>query len=111
MAATLTKATLPFTKKRVGNHYRCAEQLTALLTWCGENDAELFLTDAPYQIAKIIGSDFKIVVYPHKTSAGNIHLRVRDEGSKNKLRAAEVMRSLDDIEAYRYNCTFGRLNA
>lgn len=41
--------------------------------------------DAPqYQIAKIDGPGFTIIAYPHKTSAGNHHVRLRDQGSKDK---------------------------
>lgn len=36
----------------------------------------------------------RIVFYPHRTSAGNYHLRVRDEGSKDKPRFKELARRL-----------------
>lgn len=50
--------------------------------------------------------DVRILFYPHKTTAGNYHLRVRDHGSKNKSRAVEIMKMLDDGAGY--NCTFQR---
>lgn len=47
-----------------------------------------------------------IVFYPHKTSAGNYHIRVRDQGSRDK---ALVLRVMDELEkAAGYNCTFTR---
>lgn len=45
-----------------------------------------------------------LVFYPHKTSAGNHHIRVRDQGSRDKALARELMRRLD--EAAGYNRTF-----
>lgn len=57
---------------------------------------------------KIHGPDYRIVVYPHKTSAFNYHLRVRDEGSKNKAEAERIMKKLDIGSGL--NCTFSRKN-
>lgn len=38
-----------------------------------------------YQLAKIIGPNFCIIAYPHQTrSTGNKHIRLRDQGSKDK---------------------------
>ncbi|QND53480.1 hypothetical protein HB779_17485 [Phyllobacterium sp. 628] len=105
--ADLIKATLPFTKKRIGKHYQWKFELDILFAWCEANGAELFLTYAPYQVAKIIGDGFKIVAYPHKTSACHHHMRLRDEGSKNKRRAEEVMETLDRLDNVR-GCTFSR---
>lgn len=48
----------------------------------------------------------RIVFYPHRTSAGNYHLRVRDGGSKDKALADHVMKLLDD--AVPHDCTFTR---
>lgn len=45
-----------------------------------------------------------LVFYPHKTTAGNRHLRVRDQGSKNKPLAAELMAALDSGAGH--TCTF-----
>lgn len=65
----------------------------------------VWATDA-YVAFRFIGEDVRIVFYPHKTSAYNYHIRVRDEGSKNKTRARELMYSLD-VGAGN-NCTFSR---
>lgn len=36
-----------------------------------------------YQLALVAGDGFCLCIYPHKTSAHNVHMRVRDQGSKN----------------------------
>ena len=38
--------------------------------------------------------DVTLVFYPHKSSAGNRHLRVRSENSKNKNEALRIMTEL-----------------
>jgi len=45
-----------------------------------------------------------LIFYPHRTSARNYHIRVRDQGSKNKTRANDLMNMLD--EGAGHNCTF-----
>jgi len=57
-----------------------------------------------YILFKIKGADFSIVAYPHKTSAGNRHIRVRDENSKNKVEAKRIMNTL--FEKSGNNCRF-----
>ena len=57
-----------------------------------------------YIIAKIIGDGVRLVLYPHKTSAKNYHLRVRDENSKNPEAAHLIVNHLD--LAAGNNCTF-----
>jgi len=46
----------------------------------------------------------RIVFYPHKSSAGNYHLRIRDEGSKDKARFIELAARL--YMGAGHNCTF-----
>jgi len=101
---TLTLAEQPFTKKRVGAHYVWKDDLDIAFAFAAENGVQLFLSDAPYQVAKLVGDDVKLVIYPHKTTAFNYHLRIRDEGSKNRLRALQIMKGLD--AAAGFNCTF-----
>lgn len=50
--------------------------------------------------------DISLVFYPHKTSAFNYHIRVRNNGSKDIEKANTVMSMLD--EGAGYNCTFSR---
>jgi hypothetical protein len=47
-----------------------------------------------------------IVFYPHKTSAGNYHVRVRGEGSISKEKEKTIMDFLDIAAGS--NCTFRR---
>lgn len=51
---------------------------------------------ADYEIAKVKGEGVSLVIYPHRTTALNHHARVRDNGSKDKVKAADVMRALDE---------------
>ena len=46
----------------------------------------------------------KLVFYPHKTTAGNHHLRVRDQGSKDHVQAKKLLSLLD--KGAGFNCTF-----
>jgi len=45
-----------------------------------------------------------LVFYPHKTSAGNYHIRVRNQGSKDKDQAERIMKML--YKKSGHNCTF-----
>jgi hypothetical protein len=52
-----------------------------------------------YEVARIKSElGVLLVIYPHKTSAGNHYARARDAGSKNKEKAAEVMAALENGE-------------
>ena len=69
-------------------------------------DGELFLVNYDYECFRFKNKEVCIIFYPHKTSAGNYHIRVRDGGSSNKKLAGDIMNKL-----YRetgYNCTFSR---
>jgi len=69
---------------------------------------------ADHEIAKVKGDGVSLVIYPHKTTAGHHHARVRDNGSKDKQAAARVMMALErgqglpEKEAFQvcYSCTF-----
>lgn len=95
---------------RIADRFRKEKSWAAELTLAEQVSAafggEVVLSDAAHQIAKILGPDFKIVLYPHRTTAGNHHVRVRDESSKSKSSAEAVMTELD--RAAGFNCTFSR---
>lgn len=76
--------------------------------YCKDNGLDLIESKADYQTAKIKGEGVCIVIYPHKTSAGNYHLRLRDENSKNKERAFQIMKDFDKLEM---GCTFSHKGA
>lgn len=68
------------------------------LSW-SQNDYEAFRFNHP---------EVQLIFYPHKTSAHNHHIRVRDSGSKNRELAAELMLLLDIGAGH--NCTFHQKN-
>jgi len=57
-------------------------------------DGKLKRSNAPYQAFKFKSDKVCLVFYPHKTSAGNYYLRVRDEGSKDRVLANILMKKL-----------------
>jgi hypothetical protein len=71
---------------------------------------------AQYEIAKVNGPGVALVIYPHKTSSGHHHARVRDNNSKDKAAAERIMKALDEGEGLpqplqdriRFSCTFSR---
>ena len=81
---------------------------------CAPHGCKVERSSAQYEIATVKGSGVSLVIYPHKTSAGNYHARVRDNGSKNRMRAGLVMAALHDGEGLpedvahqiRFSCTF-----
>jgi hypothetical protein len=81
---------------------------------CGPLGCAVERSSADYEIAKVKGDGVSLVIYPHRTTAGNHHARVRDNGSKNKLQADRVMVALDtgaglpekEADRIRFSCTF-----
>lgn len=69
-------------------------------------DGSLEWSEVDYIAFVWSGPTVCIVFYPHKTSAGNYHIRVRDQGSKDKALAVKIMDELDSAAGY--NCTFTR---
>ncbi len=57
-----------------------------------------------YEAFVFKGPAVHLIFYPHKTSALNYHIRVRDSNSKDKERAKALMRALD--KAAGHYCTF-----
>ena len=49
-----------------------------------------------YILFKIKSEGVCIVAYPHKTSAGNRHVRIRNENSSNKEELMRIMEKLRD---------------
>lgn len=64
-------------------------------TICGPLFCTVERSTADYEIAKVKGDGVSLVIYPHKSSAGHYHLRVRDNGSKRPQFAARVMGALN----------------
>lgn len=59
-----------------------------------------------YQAFQFKSVDVNLIFYPHKTSAGNYHVRVRDANSKDKQKANLLMDKLKRESGN--NCTFTR---
>lgn len=100
----LTPLPETITKRTAGKHYVWDEDLTLARDVSEKHGCKVFLDDAPYQVAKIKGDGVQLVIYPHQTSAGNHHLRVRDESSKDAKKALEVADALNKVTGF--NCTF-----
>lgn len=84
-----------------------AKEKAQLADFCSAKGYEItFGNPGPptYQLAKITGPDFCLIAYPHKTSAGNRHIRLRQQGSKNVASAYVAIAALD--KAAGFNCTF-----
>ena len=97
----------PFTKKRAGKLYVWAADLEVAFAFAAEHGLRFELATADYQVAKLIGDDVRLLIYPHKTpNTGNVSLRVRDENSRNQDRADDLMAALDAAVPYRN--TFSR---
>jgi len=81
---------------------------------CGQLGCLVERSAADYEIAKVKGDGVSLVIYPHKTTAGHYHVRVRDNGSKNPEQAARVMAALNgghglpekESALVRFSCTF-----
>jgi len=91
-----------------------AQEVDWAMQICTQLGCTVERSAADYEIAKVKGDGVSLVIYPHKTTAGHHHARVRDNGSKNPVRAAEVMTALNgghglpekDAERVRFSCTF-----
>lgn len=85
-------------------HYACKGELIIAHDIATEFNCDVFLSNAKYQIAKIKGDGVQLVLYPHKTTAGNHHIRIRDENSKDPKKALAIADALDKTAGF--NCTF-----
>jgi len=89
------------------------EEVALLQKFCSEHGMtyEPGNPGAPdYVLARLTGEGLVIVAYPHKTSAGNHHIRLRDGGSKDKNACAMTMYAIYNSKPYVHNCTFQHKN-
>lgn len=68
-------------------------------------EGELFWVDFDYEAFRFKSHHAHVIFYPHKTTAGNYHIRVRDAGSKDKTTFEEVCAALREGN---HTCTFSR---
>lgn len=81
---------------------------------CSKHGCEVERSTAQYEIAKVKGNGVSLVIYPHRTTSGHYHVRVRDNGSKDRQSAGSVMAALNagdglpekEAEYVRFSCTF-----
>lgn len=59
---------------------------SGLIEW-GNHDYEAFI---------FYSDKVRLTFYPHKTTAGNYHIRIRGNGSKDPKEANRLMKKLDD---------------
>lgn len=99
----------------LGVHIEWDDELRTAQQFCFNYKLDMELSFCDYEVARIIGYGARVLIYPHKVSStGNIHLRLRDHGSKNRVVADRIMNAL-----YYYNvektgchsCTFTRKNS
>ena len=84
-----------------------------------ENDCVFEKVKHKHMYGKIKGEGVCVVLYPHKSTAGNTHIRVRDENSKDPRKAFNVCADLDNLtlgcdfsmKAYSYQTLIGRKRA
>src|ERR1700744_4085952 len=97
----------------MAKHEPWAQEVRWAKAICALLDCEVAPSTAMFELAKIKGDGISLVLYPHKTSASNYHIRVRDNGSKDKVKADRVMDALDhgdglpkdEGDRVRFSCT------
>lgn len=91
-----------------------ADEVSWATAICAPLGCSVVRSDANYEIAKVRGDGVSLVLYPHRTTAMNYHVRVRNNGSKDKAKAGRVMQALNRGEGLpeeiadqiRVSCTF-----
>lgn len=78
------------------NQYCEKNSIPAIVTW----------SNYDYEAFRLVSGGTSLCFYPHKTSTGNHHIRVRDTGSKDKVEAAMLMKSIHI--AHGGFCTFSQ---
>jgi len=91
-------------KKRYPKLYR--EEFELARTTLSQRAGALEWSRADYEAFTYVEPGVRLVFYPHRTSAGNYHIRIRDGNSKDAALADRLMRELD--KAAGYNRTFSR---
>ena len=95
----------PFSKHALGTAlWSWGSELKAAYGIAKKSGCALIRAKDQFVVARVIGDGVRLVLYPHRTTALNYHLRVRDEGSKNPCRALDMAMALDVGTGL--NCTF-----
>ena len=86
----------PFTKRNLGAAlWGYAGVLDTLCRIAADNGCRVVKANDAFVLCRVIGDGVRLVVYPHRTSAWNYHLRIRDEGSKNPSLALDLSDKFD----------------
>lgn len=91
-------------KKQYPKLYR--EEFELARTTLATRKGTLEWSSADYEAFIYMEPGVRLVFYPHRTSAGNYHIRIRSSNSKDAALADRLMRELD--QAAGYCCTFSR---
>ena len=83
------------TKKELREHWQWREKLQAVAEWCDLHGAELLVSFYPYQVAKIMHPDYRLVIY--RKSKPRLHLHAVNEHSPIPSEAAKAIRAVNRI--------------
>lgn len=72
-------------------HAKWIDQIRKALWAANAQGIELKLSRSDYQLARIIGKGVRLVLYPHRSTSGNYHVRIRNENSSNKALAWAIV--------------------
>jgi hypothetical protein len=64
-------------------HKQWRSEIQTAIIVSERHSCHVHLSRHDHQVVKIIGPGIQLVLYPHRTSARNYHIRVRDEASKD----------------------------
>lgn len=104
------------TKATRGNPLPWAYEVDAATRICASLGCTVERSSHAYEVAKIKGDGVSLILYPHRTGTGARHIRVRDNGSRDQVRSADVMNALDqgrglpqsESDRIHFSCTFTR---
>lgn len=86
-----------------------AEMEKLLKKFCadgGYSYEERELNHPVYQLGMITGPNFRIIAYPHRTTALNYHIRLRDSGSASKEIFKATVKAIYESKPFVHDCTF-----
>lgn len=95
----LFKIAPPFKKSTLGDyHWPWRKQIKAAHEWASANGATLFISRYEYQLAKVMGAGFRVVIYPGRTTKrGPIVVKCRNEGSRDFAKAEKALEALSIV--------------
>lgn len=109
-----TRHGVPFKKQRKPKAFPWQNEVDLAVAICTPFGCVVERSPHDYEIATVRGDGVQLVIYPHRTTAGHHHARVRDNGSKDKIAARTVMLAMNngtglpepDRSRVAFSCTF-----